>query len=109
MAPVQVKLITVTDKQAEYAEAVKKELEEAGLRVELDNRNESLGYRLRAARNARDSYIAIIGEKEAETNSVTVRASKIKDEIGNMPVADFKAKLLKEIEDKLVGSIFEEK
>ena len=108
MAPVQVKLITVTDKQAEYAEAVKKELEEAGLRVELDNRNESLGYRLRAARNARDSYICIIGEKEAESRSVTVRASKIKDEIGNMSVEEFKSKIMEEIDRKLVGSIFEE-
>ena len=108
MAPVQVKLITVTDKQAEYAEEVKKELEAAGLRVFLDNRNESLGYRLRAARNARDSYICIIGEKEAESRSVTVRCSKIKDEIGNMPVSDFKAKILEEIEKRLVGSIFEE-
>ena len=107
MAPVQVKLITVTDKQAEYAEAVKKELEEAGLRVELDNRNESLGYRLRAARNARDSYICIIGEKEAESRSVTVRASKIKDEFGNMSVEEFKSKIKEEIEKKLVGSIFE--
>ena len=109
MAPVQVKLITVTDKQAEFAESVKKELEDAGLRVFLDNRNESLGYRLRAARNARDSYICIIGEKEAETNTVTVRASKIKDEVGNMPVEEFKAKLLEEISERLVGSIFEEK
>ena len=108
MAPVQVKLITVTDKQAEYAEEVKKELEEAGLRVELDNRNESLGYRLRAARNARDSYICIIGEKEAESRSVTVRASKIKDEIGNMSVEEFKSRIKEEIDRKLVGSIFEE-
>ncbi|MBR6473751.1 MAG: threonine--tRNA ligase [Firmicutes bacterium] len=107
MAPVQVKLITVTDKQAEFAESVRKELEDAGLRAVLDNRNESLGYRLRAARNARDSYICIIGEKEAETNSVTVRASKIKDEIGNMPLEEFKAKILEEIDRKLVGSIFE--
>ncbi|MBR4025132.1 MAG: threonine--tRNA ligase, partial [Firmicutes bacterium] len=98
-----------TDKQADYAESVKEELEKAGLRVELDNRNESLGYRLRVARNARDSYICIIGEKEAETKSVTVRASKIKDEIGNMPVEEFKTKVLQEIEEKLVGSIFEEK
>ena len=75
--------------------------------MELDNRNESLGYRLRAARNARDSYICIVGEKEAETNSVTVRASKIKDEVGNMPVEEFKAKIMEEIEKKLVGSIFE--
>ena len=109
MAPVQVKLITVTDKQADYAESVKAELEAAGLRVELDNRNESLGYRLRAARNARDSYICIIGEKEAETNSVTVRASKIKDEVGNMPVEVFKSSIIQEIDEKLVGSIFEEK
>jgi len=108
MAPVQVKLITVTDKQAEYAEAVKKELEEAGLRVELDNRNESLGYRLRTARNARDSYICIIGEKEAESRSVTVRASKIKDEIGNISVEEFKSRIMEEIDRKLVGSIFEE-
>ena len=65
LAPVQVKLLTVTEKFAPYAEEVAKKLEEAGLRVELDIRNEKIGYKLREARNERVSYIGVIGEREA--------------------------------------------
>ncbi|MEG0156592.1 MAG: threonine--tRNA ligase, partial [Anaerovoracaceae bacterium] len=101
LAPVQVKLLTVTEKFTDYAKAVAKELEEAGLRVEVDVRNEKIGYKLREARNERCAYIGIIGEREAEAGTLTVRSSKV-GELGELSVAEMKEKLLKEIQEKAV-------
>lgn len=78
---------------------LKKKLEEAGLRVEADVRNEKIGYKLREARNARVNYMCVIGEREEEAGSVSVRSSK-EGELGEMSVDEFTAKLLKEIEEK---------
>ncbi len=99
LAPVQVKLLTVTEKFADYAKEVAGKLEAEGFRVELDIRNEKIGYKLREARNARDSYICVIGEKEVEAGTLTVRSSKA-GELGEMTVADFVAKLSEEIRTK---------
>ena len=107
LAPVQVRLLTVTEEVVPYAEEVKAKLEEAGLRVKLDKRNEKIGYKLREARSLRDSYICIIGEKEREENAVTVRCNKIKDEIGTMPVEEFLNALNIENKERMVGSYFE--
>ena len=106
LAPVQVKLLTVTEEVVPYAEEVKAKLEAAGLRVKLDKRNEKIGYKLREARSLRDSYICIIGEKEQESGSVTVRCNKIKDEIGSMPVEEFLKGILEENSQRMVGSYF---
>ena len=97
LAPVQVRLMT--EKFAGYANELKKKLEEAGLRVEADVRNEKIGYKLREARNARVNYMCVIGEREEEAGSVSVRSSK-EGELGEMSVEEFTAKLLKEIEEK---------
>ena len=99
LAPVQVKILTVTNKQDEYALALGKEMTEKGLRVEVDTRNEKIGYKIREARNARDSYIVVIGDKEIETGVFAPRSSKTGD---MAPIAkdDFIAMLLKEIETK---------
>ena len=99
LAPVQVKLLTVTEKFVPYAEEVEKKLRKAGLRVQLDTRNEKIGYKLREARNARDSYICVIGEREAEAKTLTVRSIK-SGELGEMSVDDFTAKLVEEIRTK---------
>lgn len=99
IAPVQVKLLTVTEKFSDYAVDVAKKLEEAGLRVETDIRNEKIGYKLREARNERVSYIGVIGEREVENNSLTIRSNKV-GELGEMSVEDFAAKLLEEIKAK---------
>jgi threonyl-tRNA synthetase len=99
LAPVQVKLLTVTEKFADYAEEVGKKLTDAGLRVEVDVRNEKIGYKIREARNERVSYIGVIGEKEMESGELTVRSSK-EGELGSMKLDEFTAKLLKEIADK---------
>lgn len=99
LAPVQVKLLTVTEKFADYAREVGKKLEEAGLRTVVDVRNEKIGYKIREARNERVSYICVIGEREAEAGTLTVRSSKV-GELGEMKVEELQSKLLKEIEDK---------
>ena len=99
LAPVQVKLMTVTDANVDYAEQVREKCEAAGLRVETDYRNEKIGYKIREARNARNSDMCVIGEKEAEEKSLSVRSSKAGD-LGSMSVDDFVAKLVEEVETK---------
>ena len=99
LAPVQVKLLTVTEKFTSYAAEVRERLLAQGLRAETDIRNEKIGYKLREARNERVSYIGVIGEREMESGTLTVRSSKL-GELGEMSVEDFAAKLLKEIADK---------
>ncbi len=101
LAPVQVKLLTVTEKFVPYAEEIKAKCEEAGLRVELDGRNEKIGYKIRAARNQRDSYLCTIGEREAEAGTLSVRSSKVGD-LGEMNADEFIAKLVEEIETKAI-------
>lgn len=99
LAPVQVKLLTVTEKFTDYAQETGRLLEEAGLRTVVDVRNEKIGYKIRQARNERTPYICIIGEREAEAGTLTVRSSKA-GELGEMKVEELKDKLLKEIANK---------
>lgn len=99
LAPVQVKLLTVTERFNDYAEEVGKQLRNAGLRVEVDGRNEKIGYKIREARNERVSYIGVIGEKEMEAGELAVRSSK-EGELGTMKLSEFTDRLLKEIDDK---------
>jgi threonyl-tRNA synthetase len=87
-APVQVRILTITDKQVRYAKEVETALQQAGLRVETDLRNETINKKLREARLQRIPYLLIIGEKEAGAKSVTVRNR----ETGHqqvMPVGEF--------------------
>lgn len=100
LAPVQVKLLTVTEKFAEYAETVGQRLTKEGFRVEVDVRNEKIGYKIREARNERVSYIGVIGEKETESSTLTVRSSK-EGELGALGLDAFIEKLKKEIEEKV--------
>ncbi len=99
LAPVQVKLCTVTDANVDYAKEVADKCQNAGLRVELDIRNEKIGYKIREARNARDSYICVIGDQEASDNTLSVRSSKVGD-LGTMTVDEFIEKLVQEVETK---------
>ncbi len=99
LAPVQVRLLTVTEKFVPYAKEVAEKLEACGIRVELDDRNEKIGYKLREARNQRVNYICVIGERESEAGTLTVRSSKA-GELGEMPAEDFTKKLLEEIKTK---------
>ena len=99
LAPVQVKLLTVTEKFVPYAKEVAERLEACGIGVELDDRNEKIGYKLREARNQRVNYICVIGEREAEAGTLTVRSSKV-GELGEMSAEEFTEKLLEEIKTK---------
>ena len=100
LAPVQVKLLTVAEAFNPYAEKVKAALEEVGIRVELDDRNEKIGYKLREARNERPRYIAVIGEREEASETLTLRHN-VEGEIGEMSVEDFREKVLNEIADRI--------
>lgn len=99
LAPTQVKLLTVTEKFNDYAENLKDRLKKAGLRTELDGRNEKIGYKIREARNARDAYIIVIGEKEIESNMFPVRSNK-EGELAPMSIDALIEKLTKEISEK---------
>lgn len=101
LAPVQVKLLTVAEAFSDYAKEIAAKCEEAGLRVELDLRNEKIGYKLREARNERVSYICVIGEREAEAGTLSVRSTKVGD-LGEMNADEFVAKLVEEIKTKAI-------
>lgn len=101
LAPVQVNLLTVAEKFAPYAEKVADELREQGIRVKTDTRNEKIGYKLREARNRRDSYICVIGEREEASETLSIRSIKTGD-IGTMSVEDFKEKIIDEIQTKAI-------
>ncbi|MBU5488515.1 threonine--tRNA ligase [Clostridium sp. MSJ-8] len=99
MAPVQVKLLPISDKYNDYAEKVSNSLKANGVRVETDYRAEKIGYKIREARLERVPYILVVGEQEAANNTVSVRSRKIGDE-GSLDFEQFKARLLNEIETK---------
>lgn len=73
LSPVQAIVINVSEKSEKYAEKVAKKLEDAGLRVEFDNRNEKIGYKIRAAQMQKIPYMVIVGEKEAEQKTISIR------------------------------------
>ena len=101
LAPVQVKLLTVTEKYSDYALKIAQQFEEAGLRAEADIRNEKIGYKLREARNERNPYICIIGEKEVEGDYLTVRNNKTGEQFEIKP-DELQENLLKEIAEKAI-------
>lgn len=100
LAPVQVKLLPITDGQKEYAREFALELQKSGIRFEVDDRNEKIGYKIREAQLEKVPYMLIIGEKETETGSVSVRSRKDGD-LGQMAKAEFIEKILQEIKDKV--------
>ncbi|MDO4502318.1 MAG: threonine--tRNA ligase [Coriobacteriia bacterium] len=100
LAPVQVKVLPVSEKSNEYATSVYQKLFAAGVRVELDERNEKIGYKIREARQVdRVPYMVILGEKEVEDGSISVR-DRATDKTTNMSYDEFEAMLLKEISDR---------
>jgi len=96
LSPVQVKLITVADRHEDYANYIKNILVSYGIRVELDGRKESVGYKIREARLERNPYMLVIGDKEVEERNIAVR-SRDEGELGSMSIEDFTDKLLDEI------------
>ena len=98
LAPVQVKLLPISDNHKEYAIKVKDELEKHNIRVEIDERQEKIGYKIREAQLQKIPYMLIIGDKEVEANAVGVRSRKDGD-IGQMLLKEFIKKLEQEIDN----------
>ena len=98
LAPVQVKILTITDNNIEYANKVKEELEKEEIRVELDSRNEKIGYKIREAQLQKIPYMLVIGEKEMQNNTVGVR-SRSDGDIGAIEISEFIEKIKTEIEN----------
>ena len=96
LAPVQVKVMTITDRSRPWAEEVTRRLEAAGVRVEADLRNEKIGYKIREAQSLKIPYMLVIGDKEAEAGQVAVRTRAGGDK-GAMPLDAFTETLLSQI------------
>ena len=101
LAPVQVKVLSVSDKNLEYAEKVYQKLSELGIRCELDSRNEKIGYMIREARQIdRVPYMLIIGGREAENETVSVR-DRATDQTESMTFQEFAERIQYEITKRL--------
>ena len=99
IAPVQVKVIPVTEKNLEYAKAVADAMSESDIRVEVEEANETLGYKIRKAQMEKVPYMLIVGDKEMKSHTVSIRSRKNGDE-GSTPVAMFVANLIREIKTR---------
>ena len=100
LAPVQVKVLPISDKYADYAEKVRKQLDDAGIRVEVDTRAEKIGYKIREAQMQKVPYMVIVGQKEEEEGLVSVRSRFAGDEGQKNPEEFIKA-LKEEIDSKI--------
>ncbi len=99
LAPVQVKVLPISEKFVDYAEKVKGQLEAANIRVELDNRDEKIGYKIREARNERVPYMLVVGEKDMEADKVSLR-SRANGEEGQFDLTDVIDRISKEIKER---------
>ena len=100
LSPVQVKVMPITDRTADYAKEVAAKLEAIGVRVETDLRNEKIGYKIREAQMQKIPYMLVVGDREAEAGAVAVRTRAGVD-MGAMPFEDFAAKITQEIKDRV--------
>ena len=103
LAPVQTKIIPISDDQLDYAYQVKAELEKDDIRVEVDGRQEKVGYKIREAQVEQVPYMLIVGGREEEDGTVSVRDRREGD-LGTSKLSEFKAKILKEIDDKVINT-----
>ena len=100
LAPVQVKVLPITDRAAEYSREVSAKLDSAGFRSEVDSRNEKIGYKIRSAQLEKVPYMLVIGDKEVEAGTVAVRTREGKD-LGAMPLDAFLEKIGTEVQQML--------
>ena len=99
LSPVQIVVLSITDRQAEYAEKVALDFEKQGFRTKIDLRNEKIGFKIREHSMQRIPYLVIIGDKEIENQAITVRSQKGED-LGSLAINDFAQRLRQEIDDK---------
>ena len=100
LAPVQVKVLPISDKYADYAEKVRKQFDDAGIRVEIDTRAEKIGYKIREAQMQKVPYMVIVGQKEEEEGLISVRSRFAGDE-GQKNPEEFIMALKEEIDSKV--------
>ena len=99
ICPVQVKVMSLTERTADYAMQIVEELKKNGLRAEVDNRNEKIGYKIREAQLEKVPYMFIVGDKEKEENKISVRSRKDGD-LGVMGIEEIISKLVQEDRSK---------
>lgn len=104
LAPVQAKILPISDKYADYAKEVYQKLNEAGIRAEIDTRSEKIGYKIREAQTNKIPYMLVVGQKEEEEKNVSVRSRFAGDE-GSRSIEDFISGILEEIETKQIRTM----
>ncbi len=102
LAPTQVKLLPIADRHLDYMYEIKARLEAKGMRVELDDRNEKIGYKIREARLQKVPYMLVAGDNEVADGTVSVRMRGEGGDLGVMPIDEFIAKAAHEIETKAI-------
>lgn len=102
LAPVQVKLLTIADRHCDYACDIKRRLEEKGIRVELDDRNEKIGYKIREARLQKVPYMLIIGDNEVENGTLSVRERGENGDLGSMTANEFIERAVSEDKSRVI-------
>jgi threonyl-tRNA synthetase len=100
LAPIQAELIPIADRHIDYANKVARELRLEGLRVHVDVRSDRMNAKIRDAQNEKTPYMLIIGDKEMESNAVSLRKRSGED-LGAIPVADFIALARSEVDSKV--------
>ena len=101
LAPVQIEILPVTDRAGEYASRIKERLEAAGFRAEVDQRPEKLGYKIREAQQQKIPYMVIVGDKDMENNTVSIR-HRAGEDLGAMKYEEFEEILVKERNEKAI-------
>ncbi|MBE6786906.1 MAG: threonine--tRNA ligase [Ruminococcaceae bacterium] len=102
LAPTQIKILPIADRHLDYAYDVKKQLEAKGMRVELDDRNEKIGYKIREARLQKVPYMLVIGDSEVEAGAVAVRRRGENGDLGAMQLQEFIDRAVEEVETKVI-------
>ena len=100
LAPVQAKILPISDSQLEYAKKIEEKYRKAGIRIEVDDRNEKIGYKIREAQLRKIPYMLVVGDKEVEANTISVRSRKDGD-IGAIDNDEFLSKMEEEIKNKV--------
>lgn len=100
LMPVQVRVLPITDRSAEYAEKVMLKLRTLGYRVEIDKRREKIGYKIREAQSSKIPYMLLVGDKEEEAGLVSVR-HRSEGDLGTVPVQEFIEMIRTVVEGKL--------
>ena len=101
LAPVQVRVLSVSEKSFDYASKVAAKLKESGIRMELDNSDNKIGYKIREAQLQKVPYMLVLGEKESDDGTIVTVRTREGQDLGSMPLDDFIAKVCRETADRV--------